>query len=232
MSRSRLLSAGITPGDGGAGLWRSLFLVCQSFREAWSSGRVPWWRGREGRDKQIFTSNGSLSAWLLVLCSWSLCGVLLCELGLNVFLQLDAQSCACSRVSWDLASCCSFSLSVNKFSLFFCWLLVFMKLVETLFSRAFVCLSDWEKIGQWVKARSCLGGIARQAHCRQTVCRHRRRENVNPGWVCSCSVRHPEVGCSPCWRGAVPPRGSQCGAAGVCVRRSCILGKIQEEMCV
>lgn len=75
------------------GLWlrRALFSVCHSFRRAFISGG--WFEGRKGKGEKetCLTSDGSLAAWVPVLCSWAPCSVLICELCLNVFLQLDVQ---------------------------------------------------------------------------------------------------------------------------------------------
>lgn len=48
-------------------------------------------RKRKEKKETCFTSDGKLAAWVPVLCSWVLCSLLICELCLNVFLQLDVQ---------------------------------------------------------------------------------------------------------------------------------------------
>lgn len=129
-------------------------------------------------ETNCFTSNGSLAAWLLVLCSWVLCSVLICELCLNVFLQLDVQRDMPALMShgiWFYAAAFLWAL-ISLLS--FCWLLVFMKLVETLFLSGF-CFSV--KLGEnWPmrKTKKLFGGYGEtgtlqadrlQAHEKQMV---------------------------------------------------------------
>lgn len=115
-------------------------------------------------ETNCLTSNGSLAAWLLVLCSWVLCSVLVCELCLNVFLQLDVQRDVPALMSHGIwFHVAAFLLALISL-LSFCWLLVFMKPVETLFLLGF-CFSV--KLGEnWPmgKIKKLFGGVWRDTH--------------------------------------------------------------------
>lgn len=99
-----------------------------------------------------------------MLCSWVLCSVLVCELCLNVFLQLDVQRDVPALMSHGIwFHVAAFLLALISL-LSFSWLPVFMKPVETLFLLG-CCFSV--KLGEnWPmgKIKKLFGGLWRDVH--------------------------------------------------------------------